>query len=117
MGRLVTAGVFVSCVVALAGLLQTPDPGWAHADLVKSSPARRAVLIRAPAEVQHLVLFTLPASLPRLEELDRAWGTISLAGARVIAVPMADAADAARPPAPGVPDRPSGLHPGALDPG
>jgi putative copper resistance protein D len=38
----------------------------------------------------HLVLFTLPASLPRLEELDRAWGTIGLAGARIIAVPMAD---------------------------
>jgi putative copper resistance protein D len=39
----------------------------------------------------HLVLFTLPASLPRLEALDRAWGAIGLAGARVIAVPMRDA--------------------------
>lgn len=38
----------------------------------------------------HLVLFTLPGSLPRLEALDRAWGTIGLAGARVIAVPMRD---------------------------
>jgi putative copper resistance protein D len=44
----------------------------------------------------HLVLFTLPASLPRLEELDRAWGTIGPAGARVIAVPQADADDVSR---------------------
>jgi putative copper resistance protein D len=40
----------------------------------------------------HLVLFTLPGSLPRLEEIDRAWGKIGLAGARVLAVPMRDAA-------------------------
>jgi len=40
----------------------------------------------------HLVLFTLPASLPRLEALDRAWGEIGLAGARVLAVPMGNAA-------------------------
>lgn len=39
----------------------------------------------------HLVLFTLPGSLPRLEELDRAWNQIGLAGARVLAVPMRDA--------------------------
>lgn len=39
----------------------------------------------------HLVLFTLPDSLPRLEQLDRAWGTIGLAGARIIGVPMRDA--------------------------
>ena len=38
----------------------------------------------------HLVLFTLPGSLPRLEQLDRAWGKIGLAGARVLAVPMWD---------------------------
>lgn len=39
----------------------------------------------------HLVLFTLPGSLPRLEELDHAWNQIGLAGARVLAVPMRDA--------------------------
>lgn len=44
----------------------------------------------------HLVLFTLPNSLPRLEELDRAWEKIGLAGARVIAVPMRDAVHAYR---------------------
>ncbi len=38
----------------------------------------------------HLVLFTLPGSLPRLEQLDRAWWDIGLAGARVLAVPMRD---------------------------
>ncbi len=40
----------------------------------------------------HLVLFTLPGSLPRLDEINRAWGKIGLAGARVLAVPMRDAA-------------------------
>jgi putative copper resistance protein D len=41
--------------------------------------------------IVHLVLFTLPDSLARLEEIDRAWTKIGLAGARVIAVPMRDA--------------------------
>jgi putative copper resistance protein D len=40
----------------------------------------------------HLVLFSLPGSLPRLDQLDAAWETIAYAGARVIAVPMQDAA-------------------------
>ncbi len=40
----------------------------------------------------HLVLFSLPGSLPRLEQLDAAWDTIAYAGTRVIAVPMRDAA-------------------------
>ncbi|HYB40270.1 MAG TPA: CopD family protein [Candidatus Methylomirabilis sp.] len=38
-----------------------------------------------------LVFFTLPDSLPRLEQLDRDWSALGYAGARVIAVPMADA--------------------------
>jgi putative copper resistance protein D len=38
----------------------------------------------------HLVLFTLPGSLPRLEAIDRAWTRIGYAGARVLAVPMRD---------------------------
>ncbi len=42
--------------------------------------------------IVHLVLFTLPGSLPRLEQLDAAWGKIGLAGARILAVPMRDAA-------------------------
>jgi putative copper resistance protein D len=40
----------------------------------------------------HLVLFTLPGSLPRLEQLDLTWGNIGRAGARVLAVPMRDVA-------------------------
>jgi putative copper resistance protein D len=39
----------------------------------------------------HLVLFTLPGSLPRLEQLDRAWWDLGLAGARVLAVPTREA--------------------------
>ncbi|PWU24415.1 MAG: hypothetical protein C5B48_06475 [Candidatus Rokuibacteriota bacterium] len=38
-----------------------------------------------------LVLFTLPNSLPRLDQLDRAWSTLGFAGVRIIAVPMAEA--------------------------
>lgn len=41
--------------------------------------------------VVHLILFTLPGSLPRLTQLDRAWWDIGLAGARVLSVPMRDA--------------------------
>jgi putative copper resistance protein D len=46
--------------------------------------------------IVHLVLFTLPDSLARLEEIDRAWTRIGLAGARVIAVPMRDAGETYR---------------------
>ena len=42
--------------------------------------------------VVHLVLFSLPGSLPRLEQLDAAWDTIAYAGTRVVAVPMRDVA-------------------------
>jgi putative copper resistance protein D len=40
----------------------------------------------------HLVLFSLPGSLPRLEQLDAAWDTIAYAGTRIVAVPMHDVA-------------------------
>jgi len=40
----------------------------------------------------HLVLFSLPGSLRRLDQLDAAWDTIASAGARVIAVPIRDVA-------------------------
>lgn len=43
-GRIVAA---LALLVALA-----PAPGWAHASLVRSSPARRATLTIAPARVQ-----------------------------------------------------------------
>lgn len=38
--------------------------------------------------IVHLVLFTLPGSLRRLEALDHAWLQLGAAGARVLAVPM-----------------------------
>ena len=41
--------------------------------------------------IVHLVLFTLPDSLPRLEQLDVAAWQIASAGARVLAVPMREA--------------------------
>lgn len=39
-----------ACLSAL--LLLAPTSAWPHAYLVKSAPARRAVLLRAPAQVQ-----------------------------------------------------------------
>jgi methionine-rich copper-binding protein CopC len=39
-----------ACLAAL--LLLGPTSGWPHAYLVKSAPARRAVLLRAPTRVQ-----------------------------------------------------------------
>jgi putative copper resistance protein D len=42
--------------------------------------------------IVHLVLFSLPGSLPRLEQLDAAWDTIAYAGTRVVAVPTRDSA-------------------------
>jgi putative copper resistance protein D len=46
--------------------------------------------------IVHLVLFTLPDSLARLEQIDRVWTKIGHAGARVIAVPMGNAEDVYR---------------------
>jgi putative copper resistance protein D len=42
--------------------------------------------------IVHLVLFTLPRSIQRLEQLDADAGSIARAGARILAVPMRDAA-------------------------
>jgi len=44
----------------------------------------------------HLVLFTLPGSRPRLDRLETAWLAITDAGARILAVPMRDAAAISR---------------------
>lgn len=41
--------------------------------------------------IVHLVLFTLPGSVERLADIDRAWGRLAESGARVLAVPMHDA--------------------------
>lgn len=38
-----------------------------------------------------LVLFTLPGSLPRLDQLNQSWGFIGSEGARILAVPMQEA--------------------------
>ncbi|MCI0483239.1 MAG: copper homeostasis membrane protein CopD [candidate division NC10 bacterium] len=46
--------------------------------------------------IVHLVLFTLPSSIQRLEQLDAAAGKIAGAGARILAVPMRDAAQVYR---------------------
>lgn len=55
----------------LTVLLLAPDVGWAHAYLVKSSPARRAVLIRPPAQVQLWFNERLEPAFSRLSVVDR----------------------------------------------
>lgn len=62
VSRLVTAIVTV--------LLLAPEVGWPHAYLVKSSPARRAVLVRAPTEVQLWFNERLEAAFSRLTVVD-----------------------------------------------
>jgi copper resistance protein C len=49
VSRMRLCGIFVGF---LSTLLMTSTNGWTHAYPVKSSPARRAVLSRAPAQVQ-----------------------------------------------------------------
>jgi len=41
-----------ACAAIVTSLLLSPLLGWAHASLVKSSPARRATLVSAPERVQ-----------------------------------------------------------------
>jgi hypothetical protein len=60
------------CVVPLllATALLVPDRAGAHAFLVKSSPARRAVLVRAPAEVRLWFNERLEAAFSTLAVVD-----------------------------------------------
>ena len=53
-GTLSSAGILIGVTAALAwlALVLAPVSGWSHAALVKSIPARRATLIKAPERVQ-----------------------------------------------------------------
>lgn len=58
--------------LGLLGLLLLPPAiGWTHAYLVKSAPARRAVLARAPARVQLWFNERLEAQFSHLSVWDR----------------------------------------------
>jgi methionine-rich copper-binding protein CopC len=62
---------FIRAAALLAVCLAAPDLGWAHAYLVKSSPARRAVLTRPPAEVQLWFNERLEAAFSSVSVVDR----------------------------------------------
>ena len=84
MGPMSFPRVLASVAVALAGLaaLLVPAPGWGHAALVKSVPARRATLVKAPDRVQ--LWFN--------ERLEPAFATISVWDAKGQQVDAGDAA-------------------------
>jgi hypothetical protein len=63
--------------------LLVPDLGWAHAYLVKSSPARRAILIRAPTEVQLWFNERLEPAFSRLSVWDGDGQPVDLGDAQV----------------------------------
>lgn len=69
--------------VLLTAVLLLPDLGWAHAYLVKSSPARRAILIRAPTEVQLWFNERLEPAFSRLSVWDSDGQQVDLGDARV----------------------------------
>jgi hypothetical protein len=64
-------------------LLLTPGAGWAHASLVKSSPARRAVLTRPPAEVQLWFNERLEPAFSQLSVIDGGGQRVDIHDARV----------------------------------
>ena len=55
----------------LAAFLVAPDPGWAHAYLVKASPAPRSVVMRPPTEVQLWFNEGLEPAFSRLSVVNR----------------------------------------------
>jgi methionine-rich copper-binding protein CopC len=67
----------------LMACLLTADLGWAHAYLVKSSPARRAALTRPPAEVQLWFNERLEAAFSTLSVIDRDGLQVDMGDARV----------------------------------
>jgi methionine-rich copper-binding protein CopC len=69
--------------IVLTLLLLTPDVGWTHASLVKSMPARRAVLTRPPAEVQLWFNERLEPAFSQLSVVDAQGQRVDLRDVRV----------------------------------
>jgi methionine-rich copper-binding protein CopC len=63
--------------------LLIPASGWAHASLVRSSPARRAVLLRAPDRVQLWFNERLEPAFSRVSVADAAGQTVDLGDIQV----------------------------------
>jgi methionine-rich copper-binding protein CopC len=64
-GRLLAAGATVLLLLAVA-----PQPGFPHASLVRSAPARRAILVSAPTRVQLWFSERLEGEFSRLSVWD-----------------------------------------------
>jgi methionine-rich copper-binding protein CopC len=69
--------------VIVALLVLAPVLGWAHAYLVKSSPARRAVLVRPPTEVQLWFNERLEAAFSKLTVVDATGRQVDTGAVRV----------------------------------
>jgi methionine-rich copper-binding protein CopC len=80
MGRPAASLVFA---VLLTLALSIPDLGWSHAYLVKSAPARRAVLTRPPPEVQLWFNERLEPAFARLTVVDGDDRKVDAGNARV----------------------------------
>jgi len=72
-------------ILAMAVLLLEPAAAWAHAKLVKSDPARRAVLKQSPAQVRLWFNEKLEPSFSILKVLDAAGKPVTDRSANVSA--------------------------------
>lgn len=91
-------------LVGLLGcFLLAPVTGWAHAYLVKSSPARRAVLLRAPTRVQIWFNERLEAQFSRLSVWNQEGTQVDLQNVEV-------GPDDPRKLSVGVPNLPPGIY-------
>jgi methionine-rich copper-binding protein CopC len=75
------AGRAVAAVMAVLAL--TPAAAWAHASLVKASPAARAVVSRSPARAQLWFNERLEALYSHLSVIDAQGGRVDLGDVQV----------------------------------
>ncbi len=78
-----TAGRRVILAGVLGWLVLTPVVAWAHASLVRSAPARRAVLSRAPSRVQLWFNERLEPNFSKVSVQDAAGTQVDAGEARV----------------------------------
>jgi methionine-rich copper-binding protein CopC len=73
----------LSVFVAVVALLLNPAAAWAHAKLVKSDPARRAVLKQPPAQVRLWFNEAIEPSFSTVKVLDASAKAVTERAARV----------------------------------
>jgi methionine-rich copper-binding protein CopC len=77
------AGRLAAGAALLLALALAPRPGWPHASLVRSAPARRATLVRAPDRVQLWFSERLEGRFSRLSVWDGAGRQVDFRDVRV----------------------------------